>query len=70
MIAKRQVNELIRERREALGLSESKISDSCGLSLMEYHDLEAYPDEALTVLRLGNLLCVCDHLNLEIGELF
>ena len=68
--AKSQVNEMIRERREALGLSEARISESCGLSLVEYHDLEAYPDEAFTVLRLGNLICVCDSLDLEIGELF
>ncbi len=70
MSAKGKVNQLIRERREALGLSEAKISESCGLSIMEYHDLEAYPDEAFTVLKLGKILCVCDRLNFEIGELF
>ncbi len=70
MSAKGQVNQLIREKREALGLSKAKISESCGLSIMEYHDLETYPDEAFTVLSLGSLLCVCERLNLEIGELF
>ncbi|MDJ0946287.1 MAG: helix-turn-helix transcriptional regulator [Kiloniellales bacterium] len=70
MSAKGQVNELIREKRKALGLPEAEISESCGLSIMEYHDLEAYPDEAFAVLRLGNLLCVCDRLDLEIGQLF
>ena len=37
---------------------------------MEYHDLESYPDEAFRVLKLANILCVCDQLSLDLGKLF
>lgn len=70
MKAEDQPNDVIRARRESLGLSEVSISEKCGLSIMEYHDLEAYPDEAFSALKLENILCVCDQLGLKIGELF
>ncbi len=64
------VNEKIRLRREELGLTEAEVARHAGLSRSEYYDVEAYADEAFSVVELGNLRALCEALQMDPLALF
>lgn len=55
----------LRNRRVELGLTESDIADHIGLSVMEYHDIESYPDEIYTVVDLEKVKRLFETLGLN-----
>ncbi len=64
------VNELLRDQRTRLGLTEAEVAGRAGLSLDEYRDVEQHEDEAVQVLRLRNLRLLCSVLALDPLDLF
>jgi len=63
-------NELVRERREELGLREAEVASYAGLSRAEYRDIEHDEDEAFTVVQLGKLRAIATLLKLDILSMF
>jgi transcriptional regulator with XRE-family HTH domain len=63
------VNEILKQKREALGIDEVKISHLTGLSVYEYGDLEAYPNEFFDQISLGEAKRVCQVLQIDIKSL-
>ena len=64
------INEKIIERREHLGLTDTDIVEKTNISIDEYYDIEAYPDEIFTVTNLRELKQLCIALDLDLFKLF
>jgi transcriptional regulator with XRE-family HTH domain len=63
-------NEIIRTRRELMGITKEEVASYASISLMEYYDIEGYGDEAYTVVPLGVMRSICKRLNLDLLSLF
>ena len=63
------INDRIRRRREALGMSDVEVAQRVGLSMHEYYDVEAYPDEFTDVLHVAEAKRLADVLGLDLLEL-
>ena len=61
---------VIRKRREALGLGHASVAAAAGISLSNYHDLEAVGTEMWTGIAIVNVLRLCRALRLTPAELF
>lgn len=64
-----QLNELIKNRRLEIGLTDKEAAKLTGLSIHEYADVEDDPREATTVLRLKDLRIICSALGLNMSAL-
>lgn len=65
-----KINEKIKERREHLGLSDTDIVERTNISIYEFGDIEAYPDELITVTYLKEVKELCVILKFDVFELF
>jgi len=63
-------NELIRARREGLGLSPADVAMTASLGIPAYRDIEAYEDEAFTRAHLQALRSICEMLGLDLLSIF
>jgi len=59
-------NDVIREARRRLGLSEDDVAARAGLSWNEYFDLELHDDEAFDVVHLRTMKKVAEVLHLDV----
>lgn len=66
----RIAHQLIKARREALGLSDVQVSERTGLSVYEYGDIEQYADEVYSVTDLRQARVLCQVLGIDLFELF
>lgn len=66
----KKINEKIAMERENLGLSDTYVSSKIGITIDEYFDLEAYPDEIFTVTSLHKIKSLFNLLSLDFFELF
>jgi DNA-binding Xre family transcriptional regulator len=64
------LNNVIREKRLGLGLNQRDLAVACGMSEHEYRDLEDYDDEFYMVVKLSDIICVCNKLGINLAELF
>ncbi len=63
------INQTIKNNRIRKGLSEEELAQKIGLTLMEYHDIEAYPDEIKTVTHLKEVRLLCKALDINLLDL-
>jgi transcriptional regulator with XRE-family HTH domain len=66
----RIAHQLIKARREALGLSDVQVGERTGLSVYEYGDIEQYADEIFSVTDLRQVRVLCQVLGIDLFELF
>lgn len=64
------VHRLIRQRRQQLGIGEGEIARRIDVSVMEYHDVEAYEDELTMVLPLKNARALAAILGFDLASLY
>lgn len=64
-----QINQQIRERRLLLGLTDCDVANESNISIAEYNDIEAYPDELYTVVHLQVVKRICDVLSINLMDL-
>lgn len=65
----RLANEIIRERRESLGISHEEMAAAMGLSAV-YYDLEDFDTEVFRCVSLAELLRLCDVLRITPKDIF
>lgn len=65
-----KINEKIEKRREELGLSDVYIHSKTGITVDEYYDIEAYPNEIFTVTPLYDVKALMQVLSLDFFDLF
>lgn len=65
-----EINERIKSRRESLGKDPVDLASRCEMSIHEYDDLEDYADEAISVVPLKKMACICRELSIDIQELY
>jgi transcriptional regulator with XRE-family HTH domain len=63
-------NELIRARREELGLKVADVASKAALGGAAYRDIESYEDEAFTTVPLGTLRSITEVLGLDLLSMF
>jgi DNA-binding XRE family transcriptional regulator len=64
-----KINEKITQKRENLGMSDTFVSSKIGITIDEYFDIEAYPDEIFTVTSLREVKSLLNLLSLDFFEL-
>ncbi len=64
------ISQKIKDARERKGLTDLQIAEKVGISIYEYGDVEAYDNEAQSVLDLKYLKKLCSALNINLFELF
>ena len=65
----KQVNDLIRYRREAMDLAAEDVARLAGLSVHEYDDIEQFPEELGSTVSLSTVKRLCSVLRLDICAL-
>jgi len=65
-----RINEKIKARRELLELTDTDVVEKTNISIDEYYDIEAYPDEVFTVTYLSELKQLFIVLDFDLFELF
>ena len=63
-------SELIRARREELGLKPADVAARASLGNSAYRDIESYENEAFTTTQLGALRSICEALGLDLLSMF
>lgn len=66
---KHKPNEIIKQNRERMKLTDSFVAEKVGMTIHEYGDIEQYEDELFTVTQLGEVRKLCELLNIEICDL-
>lgn len=64
-----KTNDLIRAKRQTLGMSDEEVARAAGISVDQYGDVEQYPDEFASSLTLSEARNVCAILGIEIIHL-
>jgi transcriptional regulator with XRE-family HTH domain len=62
-------NQMIRNQRLSLGMSEQKLADIAGMSIFEYGDIESHPDEFKMTISISQAKKICSILELDLCEL-
>lgn len=65
-----KINEKIKARRLALGLTDVSVAEELGVSIAAYIDIEGDESEILTLIPLNKVRKLCDILHLNCLELF
>jgi transcriptional regulator with XRE-family HTH domain len=60
--------QLIRQARERAGMSAAEFASRVGLTSPEYFDVEAHPDEFITVIAMGEARALCKELDLRLVD--
>lgn len=63
-------NEIIRDRRQSLGITLNDVAQQAGLTIAAYRDIESYEDEAYTQAPLRSLRAICQALKIDLLALF
>jgi transcriptional regulator with XRE-family HTH domain len=65
-----QANEVIRARREELGLRAAEVAMAAGIGDDAYRDIESYEDEAFTTAQLQEIRSIFETLGLDLLSVF
>ena len=64
------ISDIVKQRREELGLTESTLAEKCSITIEWYGDLEYDESEFYEVLTLEKILLLANELKLDVIELY